>query len=230
VIAPVAVESRAFWRDGSMLLAATLIGAGLMASGMIGRAAGTASLILLFAYISVTYWLERRHQTAAAAVYSAESEAVAVPTGGMLKAGAMVAGGLVLTIFAAKFLVSGAVTLATSLGISETIIGLTIVAVGTSMPELVTSIIAARKGQHEVAFGNIIGSNIFNILGILGTTALVHPLAVPEVILALDVWVMLAATGLLCVFAISGWRISRREGLLMMAGYAVYTGYLISHA
>ena len=112
----------------------------------------------------------------------------------------MVGGGLILTVFAAKFLVSGAVTLATSLGVPETMIGLTIVAVGTSMPELVTSIVAARRGQSDLAFGNIIGSNIFNILGILGATAMVQPLTVPAAILGFDVWLMLAVTLVLCVF------------------------------
>ena len=108
------------------------------------------------------------------------------------------------------------------------LIGLTIVAIGTSMPELVTAIIAVRKGQGDVAFGNVLGSNIFNILGILGLTAMLRPLAIPPEILRLDIWVMLAATLAMVLFAITGWRLSRREGAVFVASYVVYVGVLIS--
>ena len=116
--------------------------------------------------------------------------------------------------------------LAAGLGVSEAVIGVTIVAVGTSLPELATSVIAARKGESDVAFGNVVGSNIFNILGILGVTALVHPLEVPPEIIRLDIWVMAAATLLMILAAVSGWRITRREGVVMLAGYGVYVGWL----
>jgi cation:H+ antiporter len=142
----------------------------------------------------------------------------------------MLVGGLALTIFAARLLVAGAVGLATDFGISETVIGLTVVAVGTSMPEMVTSLVAARKGQVDVALGNVIGSNIFNILGILGATAVIHPLEIPSAILEVDAWVMLAATLVLGAVALTGWRINRREGLAMAAAYVGYTVYLISRS
>jgi cation:H+ antiporter len=104
---------------------------------------------------------------------------------------------------------------------------LTVVAIGTSMPELVTSVIASQKGHGDVAFGNIIGSNIFNILGILGVTALVQPLVVPAQIGTLDIWVMLAATAALLVFAYTGHRIGRREGGILVVAYIAYLAVLL---
>jgi cation:H+ antiporter len=121
--------------------------------------------------------------------------------------------------------VGGAVSIAAGLGVSEAVIGLTVVAIGTSMPELVTSALAARKGQSDVAFGNIIGSNIFNVLGILGVTAIVQPLTVPASIAAFDIWVMLAATLLLFCVTVTGWRVSRREGVLLLSAFAAYILY-----
>ena len=128
----------------------------------------------------------------------------------------------------ASLLIDGAVGLATRFGISETIIGLSIVAIGTSLPELVTSVVAALRGQNDVAFGNIVGSNIYNVFGILGVTALVQPIPIPREIMAVDIWVMLAATGALIVLARTGHRITRGEGALMLAGYAGYTAWLAS--
>jgi len=108
------------------------------------------------------------------------------------------------------------------MGISETVIGLTIVAIGTSMPELVTSLIAAFKRQGDVAFGNIVGSNIYNILGIGGATALIAPGPVPTEIIRFDNLVMIAVTLLLMLFAATGLRIGRREGAVLVTGYAAY--------
>ena len=134
--------------------------------------------------------------------------------------------GLVLVVVGGKLLVDGAVALARSYGISETLIGLTIVAVGTSAPELVTSVMAAIRRQADVAFGNVIGSNIYNILGIGGLTALVAPTEVPPEIIRFDNPVMLAVTVLTVVFAWTGLRIGRREGGALMVGYVVYLAVL----
>ena len=98
------------------------------------------------------------------------------------------------------------------------------------MPELVTSIIAALKRQTDIALGNILGSNLFNILGILGVTALLTPLQIPHEIMDLDIWVMLAATMILIVFAMTGGRICRLEGAAMLAGYAAYTTAILANA
>ncbi|MEO1238394.1 MAG: hypothetical protein AAFW64_01805 [Pseudomonadota bacterium] len=137
-------------------------------------------------------------------------------------------GGLLITVVGARFLVSGAVSIAQAAGLSEAVIGLTIVAIGTSMPELVTSIIAVRKGEGSVALGNVLGSNIFNILGILGITVLVQPMHIPGEIARIDIWVLCASTVMLVAFARSGWTISRREGGLLVLGYAAYLVVLLT--
>ena len=130
--------------------------------------------------------------------------------------------GLAVTILGARLLVTGAVQLADAAGVSDAIIGLTIVAIGTSLPELVTSAIAARQGRSDLALGNIVGSNIFNIFGILGITAIVSPLTVPAQIVGVDIWVMLAATALLLVLLLTTGRITRIIGGVMLAAYAAY--------
>ena len=184
-------------------------------------------LACLLIYLVVTLLIERRRSTAAGAVYDAEADSVGKEPDNLARASTLLLLGLLGTIVGARFLVSGAVSIATDLGVSETVIGLTIVAIGTSMPELVTSVIAARKGQSDVAFGNVVGSNLFNILGILGTTALVSPLAVPSIIASQDIWVMLAATALLLWLAVTGWRITRREGAVLVCGYLAYLTFLL---
>jgi len=169
-------------------------------------------------------WLAVRSFPTIPAVESAVPEVV---PRGPARALGQFAAGLVLTIAGARALVSGAVGIAQAAGVSDAIIGLTVVAVGTSLPELVTSVTAARRGHAEVALGNVIGSNIFNILGILGVTALVAPMAVPAQVAGFDIWAMAAATVLLIVLAATGLRVSRREGAGLLAAYAAYLAVLV---
>jgi cation:H+ antiporter len=150
--------------------------------------------------------------------------------GGVLLSIALALLGLVMIILGGRFLVDGAVTLARVAGLTETVIGLTIVAVGTSMPELVTSVIAALRRHSDVALGNILGSNIYNVLGIGGVTALLAPTAIPEPIASFDNLVMVAVSLLLVVFALTGRRIDRIEGAIFLALYAGYTAWLIGRA
>jgi len=228
LLAPIAVDPKAFARDGTVMVIATLLCLGAVLLGDVSRGVGIAFLMSLLAYLGFTLWSERRNTgTPAAAVYEAEAEAVPGSDYSLGVAIGIAAVGLVITIIGARFLVSGAVSIAQAAGLSETVIGLTIVAIGTSMPELVTSIIAVRKGQGEVALGNVLGSNIFNILGILGVTAIVQPMAVPAEIARLDIWMMCGATAVLIVFARTGWTVSRREGFVFVAAYAAYIGVLL---
>lgn len=219
MINPIAVSASSFKRDGSVLAIATALCIGAVLYGFIGRVVGIGFLAVLAAYLFCTIYFDRGT--------SDDSDDGAAPPPHLGVAAAMMLAGLALTIFSAKYLVEGAVSVASGLGVSEAIIGLTVVALGTSMPELVTSVIAARKGQVDVALGNIIGSNIFNILGILGATVLVKPLIVPAEIANLDIWVMAGATVMLCWAAVTGWAITRREGCLFAAGYVAYIGYLV---
>lgn len=228
VIAPVAVAPEALRRDGVVMMGATLACVALALAGTVGRGAGALLLAALVAYLLLTVLIERRRQSAAALMYAHEAgilPEVPLATG---RAALILLAGLAATLVGAKFLVAGAIELAGRLGMSEAVIGLTIVAIGTSMPELVTSVIAARKGQGDVAFGNVVGSNIFNILGILGVTALVRPLDVPTGIAGFDAWVLLAASAVMLVFARTGWRVGRREGAVMMLAYAAYVAVLLA--
>ncbi|MDN2565115.1 calcium/sodium antiporter [Aquibium sp. A9E412] len=226
LISPMAVAPAAFKRDGTVLVLATLACVAAVLAGTVGRPAGGFLLAGLAAFLALTFAIERRRHTAAADVYEAEAESLPVLKTGAPASLAVFAVGLVITVLAARFLVQGAAALAADFGVSEAVIGLTVVAVGTSLPELATSAVAAVRRQSDVALGNVVGSNIFNVLGILGVTALVSPLAVPAEIARLDVWVMLAATALLVAVVVTGWRITRREGAALLAVYAGYIAFL----
>ncbi|MDF1727094.1 MAG: calcium/sodium antiporter [Sulfitobacter sp.] len=229
VICPIVVARSALRRDAAVMLAAA-IGFALLAWLMpMGRVVGTGLVVLLIGYIWFVIQQER-HDADGGAIHD-KSLALAEADPGLapphnerhLAVPLLLAlGGLVLVVAGGSFLVSGAVALARGFGISETIIGLTIVAIGTSMPELVTSVIAALKRQGDVAFGNVVGSNIYNILGIGGTTALIAPSYVPQEIVGFDAPVMVAVSLILVLFAATGLKISRREGGLLVAGYAAY--------
>lgn len=229
LIAPIEVDPKAFRRDGTVMTVATVLCLGAVLFGEIDRLIGAGFLVALVGYLGFTLWSEKRTGgTPAAAVYEHEAETVVgleTPFGASL---IITIVGLAITIFSARFLVSGAVSIAQTAGLSETVIGLTIVAIGTSMPELVTSIIAVRKGEGAVALGNVLGSNIFNILGILGITVIVQPINVPSEIVRLDIWVLCATTLVLIAFARSGWTISRREGGLFVCAYVAYLTVLLA--
>lgn len=221
IILPVATTRDAFARDGTVLIAASLIFVAFVVVGSLGRAGGVALLALLGAYTIYTYLTERMTHDASAQMHEAEAREVTREMAlsvGLLLTG----GGIAAVVGGASLLVGAAIEIARQLGLSETVIGLTLVAVGTSLPELATSITAALRRHGDVAFGNIVGSNIFNILGIAGVTAVVSPIAMPSEIAAFDIWVMLATAALLVVFAISGWRITRMEGAIFLAAYAAY--------
>lgn len=232
LIFPLRVEPAALLRDGPANALAALAFAGLALTGFISREAGFVLLLALCAYLVLTYRMEKGQKSPAAVLHRGEADLVMPePKPANLPLNLVFAiGGLAMILAGAHFLVSGATSFARAAGISDAVIGVTIVAVGTSLPELVTSIIAALKRQTDIALGNILGSNLFNILGILGSTAVISPLAVPREIMQLDIWVLLGSTAALLVFAMSGWRLNRREGALMLLAYAGYTGVILVNA
>lgn len=229
-IYPMQVSAPAFRRDGTLVLLVALICAGSLLLGEVGRIAGTALVLLLFGYIGLMYREETRLGVGKVAKEVAASAPESPVLNNVWLGLAALFGGIAITMIGARFTVLGGIGLAQVAGLSETVIGLTIVAVGTSLPELVTSLVAAIRREADIALGNVIGSNIFNVLGILGVTALVQPLAVPPELFRLDIWVMLGATVFLVVFAVTGWRIIRIEGALLLGGYMAYVGYLIAAA
>lgn len=204
-------------RDGLVMLAVTGLCATLMWTGTVGRLAGVVCLTALAGYLVVTL---RAGQVT-------QEVAQDVPPPPVWRGMGLFLAGLVGVMVGARFLVDGASDIARAFAVSDAVIGLTIVAVGTSLPELVTSVIAARKGQGEIAIGNVIGSNIFNVLGILGITAVAHPLSVPSEMLGLTLWVFLAA-GLApaAVLMLRG-QLARLAGTIFIAGYIAYTVALI---
>jgi len=242
ILLPIAVASSALRRDAVVMLAAAVVFAAASAVIPMGRAVGAVFVAALAVYI----WMAIRQERTAAsggAVHGKEAALEGVDPGvrpaerpasdpadrsaarivlPLLTAVA----GLLLVVFGGGFFVDGAVNLARSFDISETIIGLTIVAVGTSMPELVTSVVAALRKQSDIAFGNIVGSNIYNIFGIGGTTALIAPSVVPAEIVSFDNLVMVGVSVLLVIFAATGLRISRREGGVLLAGYVGYVAVI----
>ncbi|MGI3169005.1 calcium/sodium antiporter [Pseudooceanicola sp. C21-150M6] len=233
LICPILVARSALRRDAVVMVSVALAFAGLAVLVPMGRGLGTGLLAVLVGYI----WFVIRQERGPSGGGAVHDKTVALtgadpaltPQAGQRSVAVpllIAAAGLALVILGGSFLVSGAVAIARSFGISETVIGLTIVAVGTSMPELVTSVIAALKRQGDVAFGNVVGSNIYNILGIGGATALIAPSTVPAQIQRFDAPVMVGVSGLLLVFAATGLRIGRREGAVLVLGYLGYAALL----
>jgi cation:H+ antiporter len=233
LIAPIAVQTRALWRDGGV---GTLAVVALLAAGAtmgLSRGAGIVFLFAMAAYIYYAYRQERAgadHSAAYDRAMAMEDFDPALvphekPGGSLAIALGLFLVGLVLIVGGGTLLVDGAIAMAQQLGVSDAVIGLTIVAVGTSLPELVTSAMAAFRKAGDIALGNVLGSNIYNILFIGGITGVVAPTDVPASIMAFDLWLLLGASLLIMLFAWSGGRLSRREGFVLVASYVAYTAF-----
>jgi cation:H+ antiporter len=210
---PIRITGDTLRRDATAMILASLILIPLFATGQAGRPAGLVLLAGLIVYLTLAY-----RQAGKAAPEHADAK----PAAALLVCIVWVLGGLVALIVGARFLVDGAVSIARDFGLSEAFIGLTVVAVGTSLPELATSLVAAFRKQSEIAIGNIVGSNIFNILGILGVTALIYPIPVAGRFLYFDLPVVIAAALLMTGFLLMRPAIGRWAGFAMLVGYAAY--------
>lgn len=227
VILPLSVNPASFARDSIAMGGAALLATGAVLLGVIGPLVGIVLLVALVGYVWWAYKSESASHDAEAIRHEHEAEDRPVPPDtSPAILGGMIVAGLAAAIFGAGWLVDGAVVLASAAGVSESVIGLTVVAVGTSLPELIACIVAVLRKHEDVALGNIVGSNIYNLCGILGLTAMIHPIAVPAEIAGIDIWVMLGVTMLLIVQLRSGWRLSRLEGALLVLLYAGYTAFL----
>ena len=233
LIAPFAVKASALWRDGGvgLIAAVALLAAG--ATVGLTREAGLVFLAAIAGYIYYAYRQERVGATHSAAYdRSAAMEGVDPDFGAHAPAKRrlwialiLFAAGLGLIVTGGGVLVSGAIGVAETLGVSDAVIGLTIVAIGTSLPELVTSAMAAWRRQGEMALGNVLGSNIYNILFIGGLTGVIAPTTVPPVIAGFDLPVLVGVTLLVMLFAYTGGRLSRREGAILVVAYAAYAAF-----
>lgn len=224
LITPLAVKPLALRRDAVTTVAASILFMVLVGGSALGASDAIIFLMALLAYLVWTYWSESFHAAPSAVLHKAEAEELTALPKSVLWIVTSVMIGLLMLISGSQILLMGAVGIAAYFGVSEAVIGLTLVSVGTSLPELSISVIAALRRHEDVAVGNVLGSNIFNLLGILGISALLQPLPIHERILQFDQWVMLGASLLLLLFLYTGRRLSRLEGGLLLAGYGVYLG------
>lgn len=232
LIAPLVVHVQIIRQEVPILMGASLL---LLVLGLDGRISLTDAALLFGLLLAYTVFLvvqSRRETQAAQAEFEAEIHA---PTAGAWDARlpvqiALIVAGLALLVLGSDWLVGAAVVFAKALGVSDLVIGLTIVAAGTSMPEVATSVAAALKGERDIAVGNVVGSSTFNILGCLGLAGLAagsEGLVVAPSLMAFDIWVMLAVALACLPIFLSGREIARWEGAVFLGYYAAYVSYLI---
>lgn len=214
---PAEVERKNFLRDAAWLLGATAVVVALMQLEVLGRLSGLALTLGIAWYIYDSMRASRILPTEAEAGESDGEARVSPWVDGLI-----VAAGIAGLALGAHLLVTGAVGVAAQIGISESVMGIVLLALGTSLPELVVTVVALIRGSSDLAVGNVIGSTLFNLLGILGVAALVKPLPVPMEMAGLHVWVMAAAVVATIVFMYSGKRLSRSEGGLLLCAYPAY--------
>jgi cation:H+ antiporter len=222
VISPLTVSPAALRRDGLIVLASSVLFVALAFGGKLTRIEGGLLLVSLAVYVFWTYRSDRKQQTAVSVMHREEStEVQKLPPSKAITA-LLILVGLAALIGGAQALVHGAVGLARSIGLSEATIGLTVVAVGTSLPEMMVSVVAAVRRHGDVAIGNILGSNIFNMFGILGVSILVTPMEVVGRVAIYDQWVLLGTAVALIVFLATQRRLTRGEGVLLLSSYGAY--------
>lgn len=223
IVSPLAVRSETLRRELPLLMVIMLVSIALLVDLELDRLDG---IILLVALVAFVGWLVRIARTSAQAdpmiaEFTAEIPAE-MPFG---KAIAWVAVGLVVLLASSRMLVWGAVHLATALGVSDLVIGLTVVAIGTSLPELAASIVAARRGEHDIAVGNVLGSNVFNLLAVMGLPGVLRPGPIPDAVLTRDFPIMIGLT-LAFFFLAHGigraGHFSRLSGALLLASFVAY--------
>ena len=238
LMAPIVIRREIAGRDTGLALAASLALLVLALAQAGGAWIGMVMAAALAAYIAFCYLEEKRGAPAVvhnAAYHHAEAleisdTAIHQAETGWTRPILLTVGGLILLVIGGRFLVVAAIDLARLAGMSETVIGLTVVAIGTSMPELVTSLVAARKGETEVAFGNVVGSNIYNILGIGGVTMIVAPAPLPAALLPWDLGLVALSAAILFAVAVFLGRVGRGLGGLLVLAYGAYLAWLLTAA
>lgn len=229
LILPVVVPRGPLWRDGGLALVATIVLWLAASTTGVTVAVGIGFLVLLTGYLAYAYKAEKTQPVGASALHE-KAEALEIAdthlhdVQPLWRSILILLVGLVMIVLGGRWLVEGAVELARLVGMSEAVIGLTVIAIGTSLPELVTSVIAAYKGASAVALGNVLGSNIFNLLFIGGVTAIIAPGTIPGEITNFALPFLIAASILLFIFAATGRRISRWEGAILLT---IYLGLLV---
>lgn len=225
LIAPIVGWQRAAVREALVAVLVSLTAFALVQGAVLSRNEGIAMLAVLAGYLISSYWFARRDRSSNMFQKEAE-EFTYVSTSLPWLPPLLTISGIVSLVFGADFLVNGAVNIARSIDVPDSVIGLSLVAVGTSLPELATAVVAAIKRQSEVVLGNVIGSNIFNILAILGVTVVIHPIEINDRFRLVDSPVMLAATLALLTLLFATKKIGALAGISMLISYALYMFFL----
>ncbi len=224
LLSPMKGPESANFRDGFVLMAGSAMFALLCAQGQLSLLSGGVLFVAFLGFLVSTYRKESKDEEAAAK-HILEVEGMTAIAAPMWVVVLSLLGGLVGIIWGADLLVDGGVAVARVFGVSEEVIGLTVIAFGTSLPELAASVVAAYRGHSDIAVGNVVGSNMFNILGIAGVVSMVAPLPVSGEILSFDIWVMLGATALVLPILAGRWHPRRASGAFFLALYIAYIGY-----
>ena len=229
LVVPLVVSQQLVRFDVPLMIALSVMILILSLDGNISRTDGIILAAGLATYIWFLIYQSRKETIAIQEEYAREFAPVAHASGKTINNIGLVLGGLLLLVIGSRWLVDSAVSFAQYLGVSELVIGLTIIAAGTSMPEVVTSVIAAIRGERDIAVGNVIGSNIFNIMGVLGLAGIVAPagIEVSTAIIVFDMPVMIAVALACLPIFFTGGVISRQEGAILLAYYVAYTLYLV---
>jgi cation:H+ antiporter len=232
LITPLAVQQKLILFDVPLMAVLSLVVFWLAQDGAIVREEGLFLCAALVAYLVLCVTTAKEEPRSVQAEYAAEYARPEVRRTPLARDVLLILAGLVVLVLGSRWLVEGASALAAALGASELVIGLTIVAAGTSLPEVATSVIAALKGERDIAVGNIIGSNIFNLLGVLGIASVVASGGVPVAPAALrfDLPVMVASAIACVPICYIGARVSRGEGALLLGMYVVYLAVLLTGA
>jgi cation:H+ antiporter len=229
LIRPLVVSQQLVRQEVPLMIAVSVLVLLLAVDGKIGRADGALLVFGLFAYVGFLIRQSRRESAAVQAEYASE---YGDRTGTRLGNAVRIVAGLALLVMGSRWMIDGAVTLAHQFAVSPLVVGLTIVAAGTSLPEVATSIIASIRGERDIAVGNVVGSNLFNMMSVLGLTAVLapHGISVPPAALRFDIPIMIAvAVACLPVF-FTGYLIARWEAAMFFGYYFAYTLYLVLSA
>jgi cation:H+ antiporter len=224
IVKPAPVRQSIIRRDVLVMSITTLLVPGLLLDGELGRVEGALLVLSIVAYITLTVW----HARATRHLRPAYENSVPVFTDSIAINLMLGAGSLALLVYGSDLFIDASTQIATLLGVPAAVVGLSAAALGSSLPELTASIISARHGHPEMAAGNLIGSNIFNLLMILGATSLVRPLAIGGVTLV-DLGTMIFVTALALAFMLTKHAVARREGIVLVAVYGLYMLWLFTH-
>lgn len=225
LVFPIAVSKATLRVDWPMMMLSTLLFAGLVLDGELSSLEGVLFLAFLIGFIWWLIYSNRKSNSTPSISDGVNEDDKKIP---LWKGIGLVAIGALGLVFGADLMLKGAVDIAREYNVSERIIGLTIVAFGTSLPELITSCVAAFRKEADISIGNLIGSNIFNILAILGITSIIHPISVSDSIINSDNYILLGITFLVFPLMYFGKKISRLKGLVLLLVYLTYLFYLIS--